>query len=119
MIRGRVVRTGWPFYVRCWRAMKHGTANMDVLIVLGTTTAFAYSCFIVMIKVIKPDIRGSQFFETSAMLIFFVVLGKWLEAKVRPLCRITPWPSFPATGLYERPFESCRRREKRARLSLG
>lgn len=65
---------GWRFYKGAWAALKNGVANMDLLIVIGTTTAYLYSVATLFF------IPGDIFFETSALLITFVLLGKYLEA---------------------------------------
>jgi P-type Cu+ transporter len=66
---------GWRFYVGAWAAFKNKTANMDTLIALGTSAAYFYSVFVVLFN---PSL--GQYFETSAILITLVILGKWLEA---------------------------------------
>ncbi|KAH0884264.1 hypothetical protein HID58_060360 [Brassica napus] len=61
---------GWRFYVGSYKALRRGSANMDVLIALGTNAAYFYSLY---------TLQGVDFFETSAMLISFIILGKYLE----------------------------------------
>ena len=68
------------FYTGAVRALRHGSANMDVLIAMGTSAAYFYSLAVVVRKWFEPERAGAQFFETSAMLITFVAMGKWLEA---------------------------------------
>lgn len=68
---------GFPFYNGAYRSLKNGAANMDVLVALGTSAAFGYSLY---------SMLGGQaglYFETSAVLITFLVGGKWLEAIAR------------------------------------
>ncbi|MFH1591384.1 MAG: heavy metal translocating P-type ATPase [archaeon] len=66
---------GWPFYVGTWNALKNKTANMDTLIAVGTSAAYFFSVYAVLFA------SGlGQYFETSAMLITLVILGKYLEA---------------------------------------
>jgi len=65
---------GWRFYKGAWAALKNGVADMDLLIAIGTTTAYAYSVATLFF------IQGDMFFETPALLITFVLLGKYLEA---------------------------------------
>ena len=77
---------GRQFYVRAWKALRHGSANMDLLVALGTSAAYAYSAYVVMATMFAPGLvagDGAQFFETSAVLISFVLLGKWLEARAK------------------------------------
>lgn len=71
---------GLTFYRGAWAAVKNRSANMDVLVALGTSAAYFYSllaCFGLL-----GDHR-EVFFETSAMLIAFIRLGKYLEVRAR------------------------------------
>jgi len=79
---------GWPFHVGSYKALKSGRANMDVLVSLGTNASYIYSVIsIVHHHYVKHhesgDYQPTDFFETSAMLISFVLLGKFLESSVR------------------------------------
>ena len=74
---------GKRFYVGAWNSMKHGIPNMDVLIAGGTTAAYLYSVTSVSYGMATPGFQSVQFFETSAMLITFVFLGKYFEAVAR------------------------------------
>ncbi|XP_076800660.1 copper-transporting ATPase 2-like [Clavelina lepadiformis] len=68
------------FYVQAWAAVKHRTANMDVLIVMTTVIAYAYSVIIVMVAMIELAPGSPKtFFETPPMLLVFIALGRWLE----------------------------------------
>ena len=68
---------GWRFYRGAWYGLKNKTANMDTLVALGTSAAYFYSLATTYL------VEGEVFFETASLLITFVVLGKWLEAKVK------------------------------------
>jgi P-type Cu+ transporter len=71
---------GLIFYRGAWSALKNGSTNMDVLVVLGTSAAYFYSLAAYF------GLLGTHrdvFFETSAMLIAFIRLGKYLEARAR------------------------------------
>ncbi|MBI4427275.1 MAG: copper-translocating P-type ATPase [Candidatus Magasanikbacteria bacterium] len=68
---------GSRFYVGMYYAGKNKTANMDTLIAIGTSAAYFYSLATTFL------IEGQVFYETAALLITFVVLGKWLEARVK------------------------------------
>ncbi|KAM1584788.1 hypothetical protein ACFX1Z_037734 [Malus domestica] len=70
---------GRRFYIGSYKALRNGSANMDVLIALGTNAAYFYSVYIVLRSAISRDFKGTDFFETSAMLITFILLGKYLE----------------------------------------
>lgn len=66
--------SGWPFYRGAYHAMKSGSANMDVLVVLGTSVAYFYSLISLMAG------WNVFYFESAAMLITIISLGKLLEA---------------------------------------
>ncbi|KAK7286834.1 hypothetical protein RJT34_22124 [Clitoria ternatea] len=70
---------GKRFYVGSYHALRRKSANMDVLVALGTNAAYFYSIYI-LIKALSSDtFQGQDFFETSSMLISFILLGKYLE----------------------------------------
>lgn len=70
---------GRRFYTGAYKSLRHGSANMDVLIALGTNAAYFYSVYSVLRAATSPHFMGTDFFETSAMLISFILLGKYLE----------------------------------------
>ncbi|KFM25042.1 putative copper-transporting ATPase HMA5 [Auxenochlorella protothecoides] len=75
---------GWTFHIRALRALRRGRANMDVLVSVGTNAAFAYSMLSVAYQKAHPEYMGhGTFFETSALLITFVCLGKYLESAAK------------------------------------
>lgn len=65
--------SGWPFYRGAYHALKSGSANMDVLVVLGTSVAYFYSVISLFAG------WGVLYFESSAMLITIISFGKLLE----------------------------------------
>ncbi|KAF6138201.1 hypothetical protein GIB67_011041 [Kingdonia uniflora] len=67
------------FYTGSYKALRHGSANMDVLIALGTNVAYFFSVYSVLRAATSNNFKSSNFFETSAMLISFILLGKYLE----------------------------------------
>ena len=69
---------GYPFYKSSVRGLIHGKTNMDTLIMLGTTAAYVYS---VVASFILTGFM--TFYDTSAMLITFILLGRWLEAMAK------------------------------------
>ncbi|MBI4451311.1 heavy metal translocating P-type ATPase [Candidatus Woesearchaeota archaeon] len=71
---------GWRFYRGSWVALKSASATMDTLIAIGTTAAFVYS----VLAAASPKVFGTaMYFDTSSVILTFIVLGKWLEALVK------------------------------------
>ncbi|KAJ0867917.1 putative P-type Cu(+) transporter [Helianthus annuus] len=70
---------GKRFYIAAFRALRNGSTNMDVLVALGTTAAYVYSVYALLYGAIT-GFWSPTYFETSAMLITFVLLGKYLES---------------------------------------
>ena len=68
---------GAPFYTAAWSALRHGSANMNTLISLGTGAAFLYSVY--------ETVRGGHmvYFEAAATIITLILLGRTLEARAR------------------------------------
>lgn len=69
---------GKRFYIAAFRALRNGSTNMDVLVALGTTASYVYSVYALLYGAIT-GFWSPTYFETSAMLITFVLLGKYLE----------------------------------------
>jgi Cu+-exporting ATPase len=67
-----------PFYRGAFAALRGGGANMDVLVALGTTIAWAWSVGATLVGA-----HDQLYFESSATVIALVLLGKWLEARAR------------------------------------
>jgi Cu+-exporting ATPase len=70
---------GARFYAGAWKALRGGAANMDVLIALGTTAAFAYSVAVWLMPLPGQHV----YFEAAAVVITLVLLGKLLERRAR------------------------------------
>ncbi|XP_066237040.1 copper-transporting ATPase 2 isoform X4 [Saccopteryx leptura] len=71
---------GWYFYVQAYKSLRHRAANMDVLIVLATSIAYAYSLVILVVAIAEKAERSPvTFFDTPPMLFVFIALGRWLE----------------------------------------
>ena len=80
---------GAGFYRSGFGAVRHGSANMHTLIALGASTAYGYSVAVVLLEAFAPSvlaragIEGKVFFETAAVIIALVLLGRYLEARAR------------------------------------
>ncbi|XP_030454292.1 probable copper-transporting ATPase HMA5 [Syzygium oleosum] len=70
---------GRQFYTGAFKALHHGSANMDVLIALGTNAAYLYSVYSLLRSATSQSFKSMVFFETSCMLITVILLGKYLE----------------------------------------
>ena len=71
--------TGSGFYSGGFKSIKSGAANMDVLVALGASVAYFYSLAVLLL----PGLGGHVYFETSAMIITLIKLGKLLEARAK------------------------------------
>jgi P-type Cu+ transporter len=77
---------GRRFYTAAWRAFRHGFGtNMSTLVVVGTTAAWAYSVFVTLYPDVihEAGLHPEAYFDTSALIIGLVLLGRWLEARAR------------------------------------
>ncbi|KAL4811255.1 E1-E2 ATPase-domain-containing protein [Aspergillus unguis] len=75
---------GKRFYVTSYKSLRHRAPTMDVLIMLGTSAAFFYSVFTMVVAILlEPHHRPSTVFDTSTMLITFITLGRWLENRAK------------------------------------
>jgi len=74
---------GRRFYVGFLHAIKSRSANMDTLIAIGTTSAWGYSTLVTFIPEIVPSNAREVYFETSALIIGFILLGKLLEHSMK------------------------------------
>jgi Cu+-exporting ATPase len=72
---------GWRYYRGAWGALKARTANMDTLIVIGTTTAYGYSAFVVLFPQWAPSME--VYFDAAAMILGLILIGKYLEEVAR------------------------------------
>jgi len=76
---------GWRFYRGAWGALRHKTADMNTLVAVGTSAAYFYS----MIAVLFPGLFATAgvelglYFDTSAMIITLILLGRFLETRAR------------------------------------
>jgi P-type Cu+ transporter len=69
---------GWQYYVGAYKALRNKSANMDVLIVMGSSAAFFYS-----LPITFGLLMGHVYYETAAVIITLIKLGKFLEARAK------------------------------------
>ena len=76
---------GGRFYRAAWRAARHGATNMDTLIAMGTTAAWGYSVAVTLWPAIATSagLEPATYFDSSTIIIGFVLLGRWLEARAK------------------------------------
>ncbi|NIV50180.1 MAG: heavy metal translocating P-type ATPase, partial [Gammaproteobacteria bacterium] len=74
---------GWSFYVGGYHAILRRTANMDLLISIGTLTAYIYSTVVLFFPEAIPSEEKFVYFEVSAVIIAFVLLGKYMEEAIK------------------------------------
>lgn len=74
---------GKQFYTGAYKALKNKSANMDVLVVLGTSAAYFYSVYLALQTIGSNVHSAGLYFETSAVLITLIILGKLFEAKAK------------------------------------
>ena len=71
--------TGWDYYTGGWKSLKNRSANMDVLVAMGSSVAYCYSLGVLL----YPALGSHVYFETSAVIITLIKLGKMLEARAK------------------------------------
>jgi P-type Cu+ transporter len=79
------VWAGGRFYRAAWRAGRHGAANMDTLIAIGTSAAWGYSVVVTLAPsfATSAGLEPAAYFDSSTIIIGFVLLGRWLEARAK------------------------------------
>jgi Cu+-exporting ATPase len=73
---------GWRFYKGAWGALRHGQANMNTLVAVGTSAAYLYSA----VATLAPGLfagRADVYFDTSSLIITLILLGRLLEAQAK------------------------------------
>ncbi|MEW6667936.1 MAG: heavy metal translocating P-type ATPase [Thermodesulfobacteriota bacterium] len=71
--------TGWDYYTGGWKSLRNRSANMDVLVAMGSSVAYVYSLFLLLV----PGFGSHVYFETSAVIITLIKLGKMLESRTK------------------------------------
>lgn len=77
---------GWPFYRGAWAAARHGTADMNTLIAVGSSAAYFYSLAAILFGqffAAASGVRPALYFDTAAVIITLILLGRYLEARAR------------------------------------
>ncbi|EWG11437.1 heavy metal translocating P-type ATPase [Cytobacillus firmus] len=74
---------GKQFYIGAYKALKNKSANMDVLVALGTSAAFFYSLYQSLLSIGSNGHMVELYYETSAILITLIILGKLFEARAK------------------------------------
>ncbi len=75
---------GWDYYVGAYKSLRNGSANMDVLVAMGSSVAYIYSVAVLIALTMGSMALGHHvYFETSAMIITLIVTGKLLEARAK------------------------------------
>jgi len=74
---------GWQFYEGAYKNLRSGSANMDVLVALGTSAAYFYSLYESMLTINDPTYTPHLYFETSAILITLILFGKYLYTNAK------------------------------------
>src|SRR5215208_3338469 len=73
---------GWRFYEGAWGALKHGQANMNTWVAVGTSAAYLYSAAATLVPQLFAG-RADVYFDTSALIITLILLGRLLEARAK------------------------------------
>ncbi|MCA1729792.1 MAG: heavy metal translocating P-type ATPase, partial [Actinobacteria bacterium] len=74
---------GWRFYDGAWGALRHGRANMNTLVAVGTSAAYLYSAVATLAPGLFASGRADVYFDTSSLIITLILLGRLLEARAR------------------------------------
>ncbi|MFN2142628.1 MAG: heavy metal translocating P-type ATPase, partial [Candidatus Promineifilaceae bacterium] len=75
---------GWDYYTGAYKSLRNGSANMDVLVAMGSSVAYFYSLAVLIALTMGSTALGTHvYFETSAVIITLIVLGKLLEARAK------------------------------------
>ena len=98
--------TGWDYYVGAFKNLRNRTANMDVLVAMGSSVAYFYSVAVLLL----PALGGHVYFETAAVIITLIKMGKMLESRtkgrtgaaIRKLMDLSPKTATVVDGEQER-----------------
>ncbi len=76
-------KCGSLFYVGAWAALKHLGADMNVLVAVGTSTAYFYSSFVTFFPSVFPGAESEVYYDTAAVIITLILLGRYLEQRAK------------------------------------
>ena len=76
-------KCGSRFYVGAWAALKHLGTDMNVLVAVGTTTAYLYSAFVTFFPTVFPGAESEVYYDTAAVIITLILLGRYLEQRAK------------------------------------
>jgi len=104
--------TGWDYYTGGFKSLRNRSANMDVLVALGSSVAYVYSVGVLL----APALGHHVYFETSAVIITLIKLGKMLESRtkgrtggaIRKLIGLRPKTAFILDGGVEKEIPLAR-----------
>jgi Cu+-exporting ATPase len=74
---------GWRFYRGTWGALRHGAADMNTLVAVGTSAAYLYSAVAALAPQLFAAGRADVYFDTSALIVTLILLGRLLESRAR------------------------------------
>lgn len=77
------VWAGGEIYRSAWKALLHRETNMNTLVSLGTGVAFFYSAYVIVGQASSSTAGGNVYFDSVLLILGFLLLGKWLEARAR------------------------------------
>ena len=87
LIAGTIVQfwAGRVFYVAAWAAGRHGSTNMNTLVAVGTTVAYAYSAFVTLWPSLAEQwgFQYQLYYETAVIIVALILLGRWMEARAK------------------------------------
>ncbi|MGH3116272.1 MAG: heavy metal translocating P-type ATPase, partial [Gaiellales bacterium] len=75
--------TGWPIHIVGWRTLRHRTAEMNSLITMGTTAAYAYSLLVTVVPGLFPAEVRDVYFEAVGVILTLILLGRLLESRAK------------------------------------
>jgi Cu+-exporting ATPase len=80
---------GWPFHTGMWNALKHGRADMNTLISVGTLVAYFFSLAVTLApQALTPaGWAVAVYYETAAMIVTLILAGRWMEARAKGKAR--------------------------------